>query len=57
MNKEILNKIEILEKQLEDLPHNVNDEMILNATKEEKEEYLKILSEIKIKIEILKSYN
>lgn len=57
MNKEILNKIKILEKQLEELTNNVDDEMILQSTKEEKEEYLKILAEIKTKIEILKSYN
>lgn len=57
MNEEILKKIKILEKQLEELTNNVDDEMILQATKEEKEEYLKILVDIKTKIEILKSYN
>ena len=54
MNEEIRKKCEMLEKQLEELCNNVDDEMILKATKEEKKEYLKILAEIKTKIEILK---
>ena len=57
MDEIVRKKCEELEQQLEYLTDNVKNEMILRATKEEKEEYLKLLAEIKTKIEILKSYN
>lgn len=57
MSEDIRKKCELLEKQLEDLTNNITDEMISNATVKEKEEYLKLIAEIKTKIQILKSYN
>ena len=57
VNEDIRKKCELLEKQLEDLTNNITDEMISNATVKEKEEYLKLIAEIKTKIQILKSYN
>ncbi|MGN1298814.1 MAG: hypothetical protein ACI4UE_02380 [Candidatus Scatovivens sp.] len=57
MNEEIKEKCKILEQQLNELTDDINNEILANMTKEEKKEYLKILAEIKTKIEILKSYN
>lgn len=56
VNEDIRKKCELLEKQLEDLTNNITDEMISNASVKEKEEYLKLIAEIKTKIQILKSY-
>lgn len=57
MKENIREKCEIMEKQLQELTSKLSDKEILKASKEEKEEYLKMLAEIKAKIEILKSYN
>ena len=53
--EELLKMVSELENELNDLTSKVTDEEIKNATKEEKLNYLKIISEIKTKIEILKS--
>lgn len=57
MDNEIKKQCELLEKQLKDLTNKLTDEEILNSTNEEKKEYLKLLAEIKIKLEILKNYS
>ena len=55
MNTEDIKKeIEKLEMELNDLTVQMTEEDVKNATEEEKMEFLKTISEIKSKIEILK---
>ena len=54
MDNETKKQCELLEKQLKELTNKLSNEEILNSTKEEKKEYLKLLAEIKIKLKILK---
>lgn len=55
MDKEtILEKCKTLEEELEDITLKITEDDIAKATEKEKQEYLKIISEIKMKIEMLK---
>ena len=54
MNEEIKQKCEMLEKQLKELTNSITDEIISKSTKEDKKEYLRLITELKTKIEILK---
>lgn len=53
--EELLKKVSELENELNVLTSKVTEEEIKNATEEEKLNYLKLISEIKTKIKILKS--
>ena len=53
--EEILEKINQLEGELSKMTSTITEEEIKNATKEEKIKYLELITEIKIKIEILKN--
>lgn len=51
--EEILKTKKELEEELEKLHLNVTEETFDNATKEEKEKYLQLMTEIKFKLQIL----
>lgn len=53
--EEILEKIKQLEEELSKITSDITEEEIKNATEEEKIKYLELITEIKIKIEILKN--
>lgn len=53
--EEILEKINQLEEELSKITSNITEEEIKNATEEEKLKYLELITEIKMKIEILKN--
>lgn len=53
--EELLKRVSELEIELNELTTKVTEERIKNATEEEKLKYLNVISEIKAKIEILKS--
>lgn len=53
--EEILEKINELEKELRQITEALTEEEIKNATEEEKIKYLELITEIKMKIEILKN--
>lgn len=56
MNTEDIKKeIEKMEMELNELTSQITEEDIKNATEEEKIKFLKIITEIKSKIEILKN--
>ena len=51
--EEILKTKKELEEELEKFHLNVTEETFDNATKEEKEKYLQLMTEIKFKLQIL----
>lgn len=53
--EEILEKINQLEGELSKMTSTITEEEIKNATEEEKIKYLELITEIKMKIEILKN--
>lgn len=53
--EEILEKINQLEGELSQITEFLTEEEIKNATEEEKLKYLELITEIKMKIEILKN--
>lgn len=51
--EEILKVKKELEEELEKLNANVTEETFTNATEEDKKEYLKLMTEIRFKLELL----